>query len=270
MTGILTEVSKRLGNRWVTAILLPGLLLVAVGTVAVVLGHARPFGFGHLAAAAEQAGRDFSARPAQIVVVAGVVLAGAGLVGTLATGLGRLAQRWWLRERFITGGLIQRSRWSRRSRAIAAAGAGVVSAYLPQRPTWLADRARLIEVRIQAQYYVSASLVWPRLWLLLDEDTRRPIVDVRTRHTEAGILVGWGLLYLVPGVLWWPALLVAAGVLLTAWHRLRETMAEFGELVESAIDLRLHDLAEKLGIPLSADVSPAEGRALDDRLGKAG
>ncbi|MGW3994789.1 hypothetical protein [Amycolatopsis sp. NPDC004772] len=268
MTGFLTEVGKRLGNRWVTAILLPGLLLVAVVVAASTLGHAHAFAFSRLSARAE-----FSAPPARLVVLAAVVLAAAGLAGTAAGGLGRLVQRWCLRERFLTGGLLQRTRWSRRSRALAAAdraGTPVVPAYLPQRPTWLGDRARLLEVRVRAQYYVSAALVWPRLWLLLDEDARRPITDVRTRYAEAATLAGWGLLYLVPGVLWWPALLVAAGVLLTAWSRLRETTAEFAELAEAAIDLRLRDLAEKLGVPLGAEVGPAEGRSLDDLLGKAG
>jgi len=270
VTGFLTEVGKRLGNRWVTAILLPGLLLVAVVAAASVLGHGHAFGFTRLSAAAD---REFTARPARLVVFAAVALAAAGLAGTAAGGVGRLTQRWCLRERFLTGGLLQRSRWSRRSRALAAAqraGTPVVSAYLPQRPTWLGDRARLVEVRVRAQYYVSAGLVWPRLWLLLDEDARRPITDVRTRYTEAATLAGWGLLYVAPCVLWWPALLIAAGVLLTAWGRLRETLAEFAELAEAAIDLRLRDLAEKLGVTLGAEVGPAEGRSLDDLLGKAG
>lgn len=274
MIGVLTEVGKRISSRWVTAILLPGLLLVAVGATAVTLGHARPFDLDYLATTAEHVGRDLAARPGRLVVVAAAVLAGAGLTGTAANGLGQLAQRWWLRERFLTGGLISRSPWSRRSRALAAAGragASTVAAYLPQRPTWLGDRIRLVEARVRAQYNVSAGLVWPRLWLLLDQDTRRPIIDARTRHAEAVTLTGWGILYLAPGVLWWPALLVAAGVLLTAWRRLRDTLAELSELVESAIDVRLRDLADALGIPISgAEVSPAEGRALDDRLGKAG
>lgn len=274
MIGVFTEVGKRISSRWVTAILLPGLLLIAVGAVAVVLGHSRPFDLGYLAATAEHVGRDLAARPGRLVITAAAVLAGAGLIGTAANGLGRITQRWWLRERFLTCGLITRSRWARRSRALAAAdraGVSTVAAYLPQRPTWLGDRIRLVEVRVRAQYHVSAALVWPRLWLLLDEDTRRPIKDARTRYGEAVTLVGWGILYLVPGVLWWPALLVGCGVLLTAWRRLRDTLADLAELVESAIDLRLRDLAEALGIPIvEAEVRPAEGRALDDRLGKAG
>jgi hypothetical protein len=274
MIGALTEVGKRISNRWVTAILLPGLLLAAVGAIAVVLGHTRPFDLGHLVVTAEQVGGDLAARPGRLVVAIAAVLASAGLIGTAANGMGWLAQRWWMRRRFLTGRLITRSRWSRRSRTLAAtgrAGVPVVDAYLPQRPTWLGDRARLVEARVRAQYHVSAALVWPRLWLLLDQDTRRPISDARTRHAEAVTLMGWGILYLVPGALWWPALLVAAAVQLTAWHRLRDTLAELSELVESAVDLRLRDLAEVLGIPISgAEVSPVEGRALDDRLGKAG
>ncbi|MEO3778411.1 hypothetical protein ABGB16_16475 [Micromonospora sp. B11E3] len=274
MIGLLTEVGKRVSGRWMTAVLLPGVLLVAVGAVAVALGHTRPFDLEHLAAAAERAGRDLAARPGRLVVVVSAVGVGAGLAGTAARGLGLLAQWWWLREWFLTGGLITRSRWSRRSRTLAAArraGTPTVAAYLPQRPTWLGDRVRLVEARVRAQYHVSAALVWPRLWLLLDADARQPVTDARTRYGEAVALVGWGCLYLALGLRWWPALLVGAGVLLTAWRRLRDTLAELAELIESAIDLRLRDLAAALGLPLAgAEVSASEGRALDDRLGKSG
>ncbi|NBE79589.1 hypothetical protein [Micromonospora rubida] len=274
MIGVLTEVGKRVNGRWLTAVLLPGLLLVAVAAVAAALGHTRPFDVDHLAATTGRAGRDLAADPGRLVVTLAAAFVAAGLAGTAAPGLGRLAQRWWLRERFLTGDLITRTRWSRRSRALAAArraDAPVVAAYLPQRPTWLGDRARLVEVRARAQYHLSAALVWPRLWLLLDEDSRRPITDVRTRYGEAVALVGWAVPYLLLGLRWWPALLVGAGMLLTAWRRLRDTLAELAELIESALDLRLRDLAEALGQPLAgAEPSPAEGRALDDRLGKAG
>ncbi|GAA2216737.1 hypothetical protein ACFY2R_15735 [Micromonospora olivasterospora] len=273
MIGLLTEVGKRVSGRWLTAVLLPGVLLVAVGAVAVALGHARPFDLDQLAATAERVGRDLAASPARLVVVGSVVLVGAGLAGTAARGLGWLAQRWWLREWFLTRGLVTRSGWSRRSRAIAAArraGVPTVAAYLPQRPTWLGDRVRLVEARVRAQYHVSAALVWPRLWLLLDEDARQPVTDARTRYGEAVALVGWSILYLALGLRWWPALLVGAGMLLTAWRRLRDTLAELAELIESAIDLRLRDLAAALGLPpAGAEVSEAEGRALDDRLGKS-
>ena len=274
MIGALTEVGRRVNGRWLTAVLLPGLLLVAVAAVAAALGHARALDLGHLAAMAERTGRDLAANPGRLVLAVATALCTAGLAGAAAPGLGRLAERWWLRQRFLTGDRLTRTRWSRRSRTLAAArraGRPVVAAYLPQCPTWLGDRVRLIEARVRAQYHVSAALVWPRLWLLLDEDARRPVSDARTRYGEATALVGWAVPYLLLGVRWWPTLLIGAGMLLTAWVRLRDNLAELAELAESAIDLRLRDLAEALGLPLAgAEPSAAEGRALDDRLGKAG
>ena len=178
MIGIITEFGKRVSTRWVTAILLPGSLWVIVFGIAVVLGHGSPFDLARLVAETEALGDEFVRHPGRAVVAVVLAVAGAGVAGTVATGLGRLAQRWFLRRRFLTGGLITRSRWSRRSRALAAArraGVDPVAAYLPQRPTWLGDRVRLVEARVRAQYHVDARLVWPRLWLLLDEDTRRPI-----------------------------------------------------------------------------------------------
>ncbi|MEH1165251.1 hypothetical protein V6V47_07680 [Micromonospora sp. CPCC 205539] len=274
MIGVLTEVGRRISGRWLTAVLLPGLLLVATGAVARALGHAHAVDVDRLVALADDAGRDLSARPARLVVTAVLALVAAGLAGTAAPGIGRLVQRGWLRERFLTGELITRTRWSRRSRALTAAsraGVPVVAAYLPQRPTWLADRVRLLRARVRAQYHVDAALVWPRLWLLLGEDARQPITDARARYGEAVALVGWAVLYLLLGVGWWPALLIGAGTLLTAWWRAREAMAELAELVEAAIDLRLRDLADALGLPVAGpELTAAEGRALDDRLGKAG
>jgi len=274
MIGVLTEVGKRVSGRWVTAVLLPGLLFVAVVAAARVLGHGHALDFGKLAGWAGRSGKGLAGDPARLVLAIALIVAAAGVTGTAAAGLGRLAQRWWMRRRFLTGQILVRSRFSRRSRAVAAAdqaGAPAVPAYLPQRPTWLGDRVRLVEARVHAQYHVTASLLWPRLWLLLSEDARRPVVDARTRYTEAVTLTGWGLLYLAPGALSWPALIVAGCVLVTAWLRAREALAEWAGLVEAAIDLRLRDLADTLGMPFAGPaVTAAEGRALDDRLGKAG
>ena len=274
MIGVLTEVGKRVSGRWVTAVLLPGLLLVAVVVVAAVLGHGPALDADRLVAWVGRTGRGLRAEPARLVLAVAVTVAAAGVTGTAAAGLGRLAQRCWMRRRFLTGDVLVRSRFSRRSRALGAARRAdlpAVPAYLPQRPTWLGERVRLVEARVRAQYHVSAALLWPRLWLLLSEDARRPIIDARTRYTEAVTLVGWGALYLVPGLLWWPALIIAGCALLTGWRRAREALAEWTELVEAAIDLRLRDLAEALGMPFTgATISAAQGRALDDRLGKAG
>jgi hypothetical protein len=273
MIGVLTEVGKRVSGRWVTAVLLPGLVFVAVLTAALVLRHGHALDQGRLVGWAGRTGHRLIGEPARLVLAVMLIVAAAGVAGTAAAGLGRLAQRGWMRRRFLTGDRLTRTRLSRLARARAAAdraGQSPVPAYLPQRPTWMADRVRLVEARVRAQYHVTAALIWPRLWLLLTEDARRPVADARTRYHEAVTLVGWGVLYLLPGLLWWPALIVAGCVLLTAWRRARESLAEWTELVEAAIDLRLRDLAATLGMPISGPaITAAEGRALDDRLGKA-
>lgn len=276
MIGILSEVGSKVSARWVTATLLPGLLVVAAGITAVTLRHSRALDFAHLVLTAERLGAELAARPARLSIVVAAVLIGAGLIGTAAAGLGQLIQRWWLRERFLTGigKAISRSRISRRSRALAAArraGAVPVTAYLPQRPTWMGDRVRLIEARVAAQYHVSATLVWPRLWLLLGEDARGPITGTHARFVEAVTLAGWGCLYLLAGLLWWPSLVVGAGVCLTGWWRSRAALGQLADLVEAAIDIHLRTLAAALNVSLSpAAVTEAEGRMLNDLLRKAG
>lgn len=155
MIGILSEVGSKISGRWVTATLLPGLLAVAAGAAAATLRHSRALDFAHLALEMDRLGAGLAARPAHLSIVVAAVLIGAGLAGTVAAGLGQLILRWWLRERFLTGigKAISRSRISRRSRALAAArraGAVPVTVYLPQRPTWMGDRVRLIEARVAA------------------------------------------------------------------------------------------------------------------------
>ncbi|MDX3659080.1 hypothetical protein PV646_17380 [Streptomyces sp. ID05-26A] len=262
MTALLTEASKRVGAHWFTAVLLPGLVLVACGATAFTLGHAHALDLTRLTG---EVGKLLKAQQGQLVVTGALSIAAAGVLGTAAGGIGKAVQRWWTRERFLTGGLLTRLRWSRRSRALKAAERAEivpVAAYLPHRPTWIGDRVRLVETRVRAEYHVSAALVWPRVWLLLSEDARRPISDARARYADAVTLTGWGTLYLLAGVLWWPALVIGGAVWLTAWRRARDTLAEHADLVESAIDVHLRALGEALGV--------TEGKAIDDRLRKSG
>ncbi|WP_434441575.1 hypothetical protein [Lentzea sp. E54] len=262
MTSLLTEAGKRVSAHWLTAILLPGLLLVAVAATGFVLGHAHALDLTRLS---NEVSKLLKAQAGQLVVTMALAAAAAGVLGSAAGGIGKVVQRWWLRERFLTGGLITRSRWSRRSRAVAAARLAdtvPIDAYLPKRPTWIGDRVRLVEARVRAEYHVSAALVWPRVWLLLTEDARRPISDARARYADAVTLTGWGTLYLTAGLLWWPALIIGSAVWLTAWQRARGTVAEHAELVESAIDVHLPGLGEVLGV--------SDGKAIDDRLRKSG
>ncbi|MFE4256266.1 hypothetical protein ACFRU3_43970 [Streptomyces sp. NPDC056910] len=267
VTGILSEVGKHVSSRWVTAVLLPGLLLVALTAAGCHLGHGHALDVGELADWVDRLARAAHRRPARAAVAAGLALLAASLAGTVAGELGRAVERWWLRTRPGHGG-------RRRARALRAAernGISPVEAYLPQRPTWMSDRVRLIEARVRAQYWFDAATAWPRLWLLVGDEVRRPVVEARMGFAEAVTLAGWSCLYGIAGVFWWPALVTAACVALTSWSRARSGLEEFATLVEGVIDVHHRALADALGVPLGGGgMTEAEGRRIDDILRKGG
>lgn len=266
MVGILAEVGRRVSGRWLTAVLLPGLLLVTVAAAGVRLGHAHALDVDRLTDWVDGLARDWTARPARAVVDAGLALTAAGVAGTVAGMLGRTVERFWLRA--APGGDRRRKRVLR---AAERDGADVVEAYLPARATWMSDRVRLVEARIRAQYWFDAATAWPRIWLLAADEVRRPVLDARVRFSEAVTLAGWGWLYLVAGVFWWPALVTGAGVLLTAWRRGRDSLEEFATLIEAVIDIHHRTLADVLGVHVGpGGITEAEGRMIDDILRKAG
>jgi hypothetical protein len=264
--GFATEVSKRIATHWLTAVLLPGLLLVAVAASASVLGHAHALDLGAL----DRAVAHWPGEPKRWVVRLALAAALAGVLGVTARGTGRLVQRFWLRERQLVRFLPDA--WSRHHRALAAArrqGIEPVRAYLPQRPTWMGDRLRLVEARVRAQYRFSAAVVWPRLWLLTPDEVHAPLRATRSRFDEACVLAGWALLYVVLGVFWWPAALIGVVTGVVAWRRARSALDEFATLVEAAIDVHWRTLAAALGIGVAGEtITAAEAALIQDGLQK--
>lgn len=108
---------------------------------------------------------------------------------------------------------------------------------------------------------------WPRLWALLPETLRADITGARQAYDSAARLAGWAVLYAALAVLWWPGALVAAAVLATAVGRARVAASLLATLVETAVDLHLTDLAERLGVRGGEDTPAGElGRAVARRL----
>ncbi|MGW4231702.1 hypothetical protein ACWEF9_20805 [Streptomyces sp. NPDC004980] len=276
MFGLLTEVGKRIATRWFTEVLLPGLLLVGIVGCAVALGHGRALDSDALVAAAERTWARLRGHPVRWVVESALAVAAAGLAGVAARGTGHLVQRFWLRERHLLPPSAQsrRGRWSRHHRATAAAsrrGTEPVRAYLPQRPTWMSDRLRLVEARVHGQYRFSASLVWPRIWLLVPEEAHAPVRHARARFDEACVLAGWAVPYLLVGLYWWPASLIGSATALVAWRRARLALDEFATLVEATIDIHWRTLATALGVTITGDaLSAGEAALIEDRLHKGG
>lgn len=276
MIGFLTEVGKRIPSRWLTEVLLPGLLLVAVAACAAALGHAHSLDSDALVASAERVVARLRGDPVRWAVEIAIAVAVAGILGVTARGTGHLVQRFWLRERHLLPRWARSGWrwWSRHNRAVAAArrhGVEPVREYLAQRPTWMSDRVRLIEARVRAQYWFSATLAWPRVWLLTSEDVHAPVSNTRARFDEACVLAGWAFLYLLIGVYWWPAFLIGSTTGVVAWRRARLALDEFATLVESTIDIQWRTLVEALGVTVAGDVvTAAEAALIEDRLQKGG
>ncbi|KUO19799.1 hypothetical protein [Streptomyces dysideae] len=100
---------------------------------------------------------------------------------------------------------------------------------------------------------------WPRLWLVLNESEQNTLRAARTELDAAVAVAGWGVLIVLPGLWWWPALFVAAGVFAAGLRRTRAAVDTMAHLTEAAFDVRGALLARELGFgvpegPLPPDV----------------
>jgi hypothetical protein len=142
--------------------------------------------------------------------------------------------------------------------------------YLPARPTWIADRIRLVDDRVAAQYGLRLALIWSRLWLLLAPDDRTHVTQARDRLDRAGMLAGWAVLYSALAFRWWPAVPLGVALGVFAWWRARSAAALFADIIESIVDLRYRDLVVALGFPVEAGrpLATATADAINDLLHK--
>ncbi len=98
MGGLLAELGKKLAERWLTVLVLPGALYLAALMTAVVLGHGHPFEPRRLTDRLSQATTVANAPSAAgliIVVLIGFLLAAAAC-GLAAQAVGAVAGRLWL------------------------------------------------------------------------------------------------------------------------------------------------------------------------------
>jgi hypothetical protein len=265
VSGLIEEITSRLPDRWLASTLAPGAIWLAAAALAVRLGHAHALD-AHRArdlarAAADHQGPELLTYG--LLVVAGAVLA-SGAARLLGGGLREL----WLGRWPVLADRVTRRRLRRARRRLG--GATLPKAYLPHTPTWIGDRVRLAGVRVDAQYGLSLPLIWPRLWQLLDEGSRRLVADARARFESAGTLGGWAPLYALLALLWWPAGLAAAALAVLAWRRGRTAAGVYADTLESTVDIRYRELASTLGHqpPPGPGLPPAIADAINDQLHK--
>lgn len=126
MTAFLAELGTKLADRWLQALLLPGLLWTAALAGAVELGQSHPFQVERLSNALDRlAARPAAHAPGTVILAAAAILPAGAAVGLVAGALGNLVQILWV----LPGNLPpaswllawRRRRWNNAAHALASA-----------------------------------------------------------------------------------------------------------------------------------------------------
>ena len=286
MTGFLGEIGKKLADRWVALLAIPGLLYLGAVIVAAVLGQAHALSYPDLSRkiAAWAASPTLKSAGGTVLIIA-AVLAGSVLAGLAAAAGGRFIEMLWT----LPGDHVPAS-WladwrrnrSRKAKAIAdapgstpaqvrkaIARADRICLIEADRPTWIGDRLRACHVRIDRAYGLDLNAAWPRLWLIVPDTFRTELGTARDAFSGAGRLTAWAILYLALGIWWWPAILIALVTGVTAVVRAHLATSNLADLIESAADLQGRDLAAQLDQNLTGPMTPAIGKLLSTRMRKS-
>jgi hypothetical protein len=214
------------------------------------------------------------------VVAAGLAATGAGLAAHALAALVHRAYvapspRWWLIRRRRGSRVAVGPLWwlLHRRRTARAAVAGrrprPPVRYLPRCATPIGDRFRLIGERIDAQYGLDTTLAWPRLWLLLPDTNRNAVQSAYDHYRAASTLTAWGLLYILLGITWPPALFASVITAAVGYRRAVAAAAVLADLIEATIDTQQLALAAIAGITLPhGRITPNDGLRVNDILNK--
>lgn len=292
MTAFLEQLGAKVADRWLTNLLLPGLLWLCCAVAASRLG------WGHAVdpRAAESLVRWLASErsAAQALLLVAGVLGGSAAAGLAAIGLATVLRRaWtlpggampakWLRQR-------RRRRWDAADRVVtqhwndtlntvecsattvgpeyrdALARRDPIGLEPPERPTWIGDRWLATGIRIRRAYGLDLTVVWPRLWTLVPDALRNDITVAQLAYKESSTTISWAIFYGGVGLFWGPALIIAAGLAVTGVLQARDATGNLCELVESACDLYGHSLAEQLHVSCPGPVTPEIGKEINARL----
>jgi hypothetical protein len=286
MTGFLGEIGKQLADRWVALLAVPGLLYVVAVTAAVVLGRGHALDYPALSRQVTgwAAGPSLRSAGGTALFITGA-LAGSVLAGLAAAAVGRVAEMLW-----VLRGERRPARWLaewRRTRAQRLKGiaddpaasreqvrkamekADRICVIAPDRPTWIGDRLRACQVRARQAYGLDLNAAWPRLWLIMPDIARAEIGTAYDAYRGAARLTGWAVLYVILGLGWWPAIMIAVAAEIAAVIKARAAAGTLADLIEAAVDLYGRDLAAQLGETGSGRVTPATGLRLTALMRKS-
>jgi hypothetical protein len=292
VNAFLQEVGRKLADRWLTVLLLPGLLFSGAVLAAATLGHAHAVDVGRYIT--ELTGRVTKIQQgggAGVWVLIPVLALAACAAAFGARMLGGAVRRIWLGQwptwtKPVMRLLVRRRtrRWRTAADGYAAAvqdfedtetlerlaaARNTIALAPPSRPSWIGDRIAATDARVLASYELDLGSAWPRLWPLLPDNLRADLRAAGTSLDTATILAGWAVLYLGTGVFWWPGALIGIGCLVSAVSRARGAAATLADLIEAAVDLHGPELGKALRLTEDAErLTPELGREITRQLRK--
>jgi hypothetical protein len=263
------ELAKKLAERWLALLVLPGALYLVVVVAGAWLGQSSALDWARLRHGVDDMMAATSRQPAGMQAVFVILLllgaSGTGLLVQALAGLTRLTwlgqwprplSRWRVaaRRRRWHAVVEQRHRLSaehpgRREEADRLAGkANRIAPAEPGRPTWMGDRVHAVERVAFDRFGLDLTFGWSRLWLVLPDTVRAEITAAEAGFAAAVATGTWAVPYLAFALVWWPAVVVGVAFGITGWCRARAAVGDLGALSEAAVDLHGRTLAQALGV----------------------
>lgn len=300
MGSFFGELAKTLAQRWVALLALPGLAFIAAVGMAGLLGHRHAVDWDLLAArgtgiAASATGQGPVKQGMAVIVVLVLAALAALLVQSLSGALQRLwlgvwprPESRWAAQRVVRRRTAWRGHVATRQTlqdahdldpapdqgariAAAARAANGIALSEPARATWMGDRVHAVAAVAHSRYGLDLEFGWSRLWLVMPEGSRTEIRAANDAFASAVVVSTWGALYVLVGLVWWPAAVAGVGVYVTGWVRGRSAVADLGALSEAALDVHGRALARALGVDSGGGQGPlsvTEGRAVSSLVRK--
>jgi hypothetical protein len=278
------ELAKKLAERWVALLFMPGVLFVALAAVGVRLGQRDAVDVTDARRAISDLAAALARQPAgaQIALLTLTLLAAAG-TGLFVQALVGVTRQIWLgqwpriavplqdhvvRRRLRTWDSLLAQRRALEPQNLdgvdaIAARMNRISPSRPGRPTWMGDRMHAVDQIALNRSGLDLAFGWPRLWLVLPDAVRAQLNAAESSFAGAAATATWAVPYLILGLAWWPAAVIGAGIGISGWVRGRAAIADLSALSEAAIDLHGRTLATALGVEtekLAGPLTVPEGR----------
>jgi hypothetical protein len=286
MTDFFGELAKKLAERWVSLLAIPGLLFLTALLVGARLRWAHAVDVDYALDSMDKLVAEIGQWPSarKTLGVAGVLLAAAAVglaAGGLAAGVRLIWLGRWPAPLARWRSTARRDRWDalvERRFALEstdgrtdemqatiddlAARANRLALARPASPTWIGDRFKAVESISHQRYGLDLAFVWPAFWLVAPDLVRSETEAAGSQFADATVRGAWATLYAMLALLWPPSAGVAVVLGVAAWRRGRSSAAAQTRLIEVALDLHGRALATTLGVSgadTTGPLTPDEG-----------